>query len=63
MVSLPLDNLQIQLICEVDEMLSFVGNQKKQRWLWFAWEPRFKRIIAHAFLLVCALNCTEFPGD
>ncbi|ENF4439120.1 IS1 family transposase, partial [Salmonella enterica subsp. enterica serovar Anatum] len=45
----PLDNLQIQLICEVDEMWSFVGNKKQQRWLWYAWEPRLKRIIAHAF--------------
>ncbi|RXO30037.1 IS1 family transposase, partial [Salmonella enterica] len=22
---------------------------KQQRWLWYAWEPRLKRIIAHAF--------------
>ncbi|MBC3382239.1 IS1 family transposase [Serratia fonticola] len=47
--TLPLDNLQIQLICEVDEMWSFVGNKKQQRWLWYAWEPRLKRIVAHAF--------------
>ncbi|HGX8986644.1 TPA: IS1 family transposase, partial [Escherichia coli] len=45
----PLDDLKIQLICEVDEMWSFVGNKKQQRWLWYAWEPRFKRIVAHAF--------------
>ncbi|RWA45785.1 transposase, partial [Yersinia pestis] len=30
--------MQIQLICEVDEMWSFVGNKKQQRWLWYAWE-------------------------
>ncbi|CDH04829.1 transposase (fragment) [Xenorhabdus bovienii str. oregonense] len=30
-------------------MWSFVGNKKCQRWLWYAWEPRLKRIIAHAF--------------
>ncbi|MGL9750838.1 MAG: IS1 family transposase [Symbiopectobacterium sp.] len=36
---MPLDNLQIQLICEVDEMWSFVGNKKRQRWRWYAWEP------------------------
>ncbi|MGL9751110.1 MAG: IS1 family transposase [Symbiopectobacterium sp.] len=47
--TLPLDNLQIQLICEVDEMRSFVSNKKRQCWLWYAWEPRLKRIIAHAF--------------
>ena len=49
MTTLPLDNLKIQLICEVDEMWSFVGNKKRQRWLWYAWEPRLKRIIAHVF--------------
>lgn len=30
-------------------MWSFVGNKKQQRLLWYAWEPRLKRIIAHAF--------------
>ncbi|EDU61849.1 IS1 family transposase [Providencia stuartii] len=24
-------------------------NKKQQRWLWYAWEPRLKRIIAHTF--------------
>ena len=33
----------------MDEQWSFVGNKQNQRWLWYAWEPRFKRIIAHAF--------------
>ncbi|MEQ1962163.1 IS1 family transposase [Xenorhabdus khoisanae] len=47
--TLPLDNINVQLICEVDEMGSFVGNKKCQRWLWYAWEPRLKRIIAHTF--------------
>lgn len=28
-------------------MWSFIGNKKRQRWLWYAWEPRLKRIIAH----------------
>ena len=36
-------------MCEVDEQWSFVGNKKNQRWLWYAWEPRYKRVIAHAF--------------
>ena len=40
---------EIQLICEVDEQCSFVESKKNQRWLWYAWKPRFKRIIAHAF--------------
>ncbi|BAX55153.1 IS1 transposase [Photobacterium damselae subsp. piscicida] len=28
---------------------SFVGKKKNQRWLWYAWEPRYKRVIAHVF--------------
>lgn len=49
MTTLPLDKLNIVLICEVDEIWSFVMSKKLQRWLWYAWEPRLKRIIAHAF--------------
>ncbi|BET97113.1 hypothetical protein TCT1_20340 [Xenorhabdus sp. TCT-1] len=30
-------------------MWSFVGNKKYQRRLWYAWEPRLKRIITHTF--------------
>lgn len=44
-----LNQLKISLICEIDEMWSFVRGKKLQRWLWYAWEPRLKRIIAHAF--------------
>ncbi|PJE79244.1 hypothetical protein CI610_01791 [invertebrate metagenome] len=33
----------------MDEQWSYVGNKKNQRWLFYAWEPRFKRVIAHAF--------------
>ena len=33
----------------MDEQWSVVGSKKNQRWLWYAWEPRFKRILAHAF--------------
>ncbi len=33
----------------MDEQGSFVANKKQQRWLWYAWEPRLKRIIAHTF--------------
>ncbi len=33
----------------MDELWSFVGSKKQQRWLWYAYEPRLKRIIAHAF--------------
>lgn len=30
-------------------MRSFIGNKNCQRWLWYAWEPQLKRIIAHVF--------------
>ena len=46
---LPFENARVKILCEVDEQWSFVGNKKNQRWLFYAWEPRFKRIIAHAF--------------
>jgi insertion element IS1 protein InsB len=36
------------VFCEVDEQWPFVGNKKNQHWLFYAWEPRFKRIITHA---------------
>ncbi len=26
-----------------------MGSKKQQRWLWYAYDPRLKRIIAHAF--------------
>lgn len=30
-------------------MWLFVGNKRKQRWLWSAWEPCLKRIVAYSF--------------
>ncbi|WP_143827617.1 IS1 family transposase [Xenorhabdus bovienii] len=47
--TLPLAECGIQIVCEIDEQWSFVGNKKNQRWLWYAWEPRLKRIVAHVF--------------
>ena len=47
--TIPFDLANIELICGVDEQWSFVGKKKNQRWLWYAWEPRYKRVIAHAF--------------
>ena len=37
------------MLLEVDELWSFVGQKKRQRWLWYAFEPRAKRIVAHVF--------------
>jgi len=31
----------------MDEQWSFVGNKATQRWLWYAWSPQFKRVIAY----------------
>ncbi|WFQ80061.1 IS1 family transposase [Xenorhabdus sp. SF857] len=45
--TLPLAANNIHIICEIDEQWSFVGNKKNQRWLWYAWEPEQKQIIAH----------------
>ncbi|MCP9267030.1 IS1 family transposase [Xenorhabdus sp. XENO-1] len=47
--TLPLAGSDIHIICEIDEQWSFVGNKKNQRWLWYAWEPKKKRIVAHVF--------------
>ncbi|BET95899.1 hypothetical protein TCT1_08200 [Xenorhabdus sp. TCT-1] len=46
---MPLAGSDIQIICELDEQWSFVGNKKNQRWLGYAWEPLMKRIVAHVF--------------
>ena len=47
--SLPFDNEDLVLICQMDEQWSYVGNKKNQRSLFFAWEPRYQRVIAHIF--------------
>jgi insertion element IS1 protein InsB len=39
----------IELVCEMDEQWSFVGNKQNQRWLWYAWLPHFKRVFAYVF--------------
>ena len=46
---LPFENSRVEIIFEMDEQWSFVGSKKQQRWLFYAWEPCFKRIVAHAF--------------
>ena len=37
------------VILQIDEQWSYVGSKKQQRWLFYADEPRDKRIIAHVF--------------
>jgi transposase-like protein len=31
---------------EIDEMWSFIGSKEHQAWLWYAFEPRSKQIVA-----------------
>ena len=47
--SLPFDRAKVTLTCQIDEQWGCVGKKKNQRCLWYAWEPRFQRIIAHVF--------------
>jgi insertion element IS1 protein InsB len=37
---------EVQLVCEMDEQWSYVGNKKQQRWLWYAWLPQLKTVLA-----------------
>lgn len=32
----------------MDEQWSYVGQKSQPRWLWYAWSPHFKRIVAYA---------------
>ncbi|WP_410734175.1 IS1 family transposase [Citrobacter portucalensis] len=43
-------------------MWYFVGNKRQQRWLWYAWEPSLKRIIAHAFGRRSKKNASPVTG-
>ena len=46
---IPFDQVtDIKLVCEMDEQWSLVQNKQQQRWLWYAWSPQFKRILAYA---------------
>ena len=47
--SLPFDREELVLICQMDEQWSYVANKKNQRWLFYAWKPRYQKVIAHVF--------------
>ena len=47
--SLPFDREELVLICQMDEHWSYVANKKNQRWLFYAWEPRYQKVIVHVF--------------
>lgn len=33
----------------MDEQWSYVGSKSCQRWLWYAWSPDLKKVVAYAF--------------
>ncbi len=37
----------MELICEMDEQWSYVGHKKQKRWLWYAWQPHLKTVLAY----------------
>lgn len=37
------------LICELDEQWSFVKNKRHRHWLWYAFDTKRKRVVAHTF--------------
>lgn len=39
---------EVELVCEMDEQWSYVGHKKQQRWLWYAWQPHLKTVLAYA---------------
>ena len=45
-----------QVVLQLDEMWSFVGNKKRKRWLWCAYDIQLKRVVAHVF--GCRGACT-----
>lgn len=38
----------VDFVLETDEQWSSVGKKPQPRWLWYAWLPHFKRIVAYA---------------
>ena len=42
-----MNRYEVQLVCEMDEQWSYVGNKKQQRWLWYAWLPHLKTVLAY----------------
>mgnify|MGYP003590322049 FL=1 len=42
-----MESHEVELVCEMDEQWSFVGHKKQQRWLWYAWQPHLKTVLAY----------------
>ena len=43
------ESATVVVVCEMDEQWAYVGSKKKQCWLFYAWESRFKKVLAHVF--------------
>jgi len=41
--------IDVEIICEADEQWSFVGNKKRQHWLWYALDSKRKKVLAYVF--------------
>jgi insertion element IS1 protein InsB len=50
---LPLETLALEhgleLVCELDEQWSYVGNKSERRWWWSAWSPHLQCVFAYPF--------------
>ena len=42
-----MEHHEVELVCEIDEQWSYVGHKKQQRWLWYAWQPHLKTVLAY----------------
>ena len=40
---------EVELVCELDEQWSYVGHKQQRRWLWYAWQPHLKTVLAYEF--------------
>ena len=39
----------VALICEMDEQWGWVGNKRQQHWLFYAFDTKRKKVLAHVF--------------
>lgn len=44
-----MEQQEVELVCEVDEQWSYVGNKQPPRWRWYAWQPHLRTVLAYEF--------------
>ncbi len=42
-----MEHHEVELVCEMDGQWSYVGHKKQPRWLWYAWQPHLKTVLAY----------------